>query len=621
MAITAVASERPAGDPLAQLRPDHPRLLFTNEQLAASIAAAKSDPLRDELHRYLVRLAESQWQQKPIAHVLIGPRLLDQSRQAISQVLTNAMAYRLTGDTRFAHFARDVMLRAAAFPDWNPSHFLDTAEMACALALGYDWLFDQLTVDERRAIKAALLEKALRYAPDAYGSGRRPPFLHFVTAHHNWNQVCNGGLLLAALALADEEPDLARLVIGGVRKSLPLAMAPYQPDGAYPEGPVYWGYGTRYNVYLLAALESALGTDFGLGRAPGFDRTALYRVYMASATGQSFNYADGRSRLGADDALTWLAERYHHSYAKAANRTWLKELLQQPPNDETERFVALHAVWFPERTSKADIAEPPLDAHFRGASELAVFRSAWNDPRALWVGFKAGSNSVNHAHLDLGTFTLDADGVRWAVDLGRDDYNLPGYWDRATVKGQRWQYYRLNNHGHNTITPGMQLQEPTEVARILRFASTPERAFAVADLTAAYPGAATRIQRGLAMLDRQRVLVQDDVRGLSAGMPLTWRMLTATQVAIESPRRAMLRQAGRTLRVEILAPTSATLTARDAKPATALENQNKGITVIEAALPAADTPRDVQIAILLTPVGEKWSIAEAPEITALESWK
>ena len=618
---TITLAAEPGGDPIASLRGGHPRLVFTNEQLAANLEAAKSDPLRAELHRYLVRLAESQWKQKPIAHIVVGPRLLDQSRHAISQVLTNAMAFRLTGDTRFANFARDVMLRAAAFPDWNPSHFLDTAEMACALALGYDWLFDQLSSEERRTIKTALLEKALRYAPEAYGSAHRPQFLHFVTDHHNWNQVCNGGLLLAALALADEEPELARLVIGGVRKSLPLAMAPYEPDGAYPEGPVYWGYGTRYNVYLLAALESALGTDFGLGSSPAFDRTALYRVHMASATGQSFNYADGRSRLGADDALTWLAQRYRHPYAMAANRRWLGELLRQPPDDETERFVALHAVWFPEHQSDAAITRPELDAHFRGPSELAVFRSAWDDPRALWVGFKAGSNSVNHAHLDLGTFTLDADGIRWAVDLGRDDYNLPGYWERATVKSQRWQYYRLNNHGHNTVTPGTLLQEPAAVAPILHFASTPARAFAVADLTTAYPGAATRFLRGLAMLNRKRVLVQDEVTGLAPGVPLTWRMLTATNVTLDSPRRATLTQAGRTLKLEILQPSSAAFVARHAKPPTVVENQNKGITVIEAMLPAAETRRDVRIAILLTPIGEPWGTSEAPEIVALEKWE
>ena len=618
VSTVALAGE-PSQDPLAHLRAGHPRLLFTNEQLSENLAAAKSDPLRAELHRYLIRLAEAQWQQKPIEHVLIGPRLLDQSRQAISQVLTNAMAFRLTGDTRFASFAKSVMLRAAAFPDWNPSHFLDTAEMACALGLGYDWLFDQLSGEERKIIKTALLDKALRFAPDAYGSARRPAFLHFVTAHHNWNQVCNGGLLLAALALADEEPDLARLVLAGVRKSLPLAMGPYAPDGAYPEGPVYWGYGTRYNVYLLAALESALGTDFGLGRSPGFDRTALYRIHMASATGQSFNYADGRSRLSADDALTWLGQRYQQPYAIAANRGWLEKLLRDRPDDETERFVALHAVWFPEAQNVTE--RPPLDARFRGPSELAVFRSAWDDPRALWVGFKGGSNSVNHAHLDLGTFTLDADGVRWAVDLGRDDYNLPGYWERATVNARRWQYYRLNNHGHNTLTPGTQLQEPGAVAPLIRFSSTASHAFAIADLTTAYPGAATRLHRGLAMMDRKRVVVQDDVTGLAPDVPLTWRMHTATDVTLDSPQRATLRQAGKTLRLEILAPASARFESHHAAPPTAVENQNKGISVIEVRVPATDAPRDVRIAVLISPVGEAWGAAAAPMIVPLETWK
>ena len=71
----------------------------------------------------------------------------------------------------------------------------------------------------------------------------------------------------------------------------------------------------------------------------------------------------------------------------AANRGWLAKLLRDPPDDETERFVALHAVWFPEPPAGA-VTPPPRDAHF--------------------------SNRVNHAHLDLGTFTLDADGVRWA---------------------------------------------------------------------------------------------------------------------------------------------------------------------------------------------------------------
>jgi hypothetical protein len=622
--IAAAPATAFATDPLATLRPAHPRLLLTDAQLAANLDAARTDPLRAALHDHLVRVAEGHFTDRPIQHTIIGGRLLDESRKAIAHVVTGAMAFRLTREERFATFAKEQMLRAAAFPDWNPAHFLDVAEMACALALGYDWLHAQLTPDERATIKRALLDKALAFARPAYARAdpNRESF-PFVRGnlHNNWNQVCNGGFLLAALALADEAPPIARDVIAGVRETLPFAMAAYAPDGAYPEGPVYWGYGTRYNVYLIAALESALGTDFGLARTPAFDRTALYRLHMCSPTGQSFNYADGKSRLGADDGLTWLAQRYRHPHVLAANRGWLEQLLREPPNEETHRFVALHAVWFPEAAPAPPESRPALDVHFRGPSQLAVFRSAWDDPRALWVGFKAGSNTVNHAHLDLGTFTLDADGVRWAVDLGRDDYDLPGYWDRETVTSRRWQYYRLNNHGHNTLTPGRQLQEPTATAPILHFASTPAHAFAVADLTSAYPGAATRLHRGLAMLDRARVLVQDDVTGFAPGVALTWRMLTASNVNVGSPRVATLTQDGRILRVELLAPTSARFVTRHAVPPTAKENQNEDITVLEAEIPAAHTRRDMRIAVLLSPVGEKWPQRAVPEIVPLESWK
>ena len=422
----------------------------------------------------------------------------------------------------------------------------------------------------------------------------------FVTAKHNWNQVCNGGLLAAALALADEEPALARLVVNGALKSLPLAMDAYQPDGAYPEGPGYWGYGTGYNVIALAELESALGSNFGLGRAPAFDLTALYRLHVQSPAGQSFNYADGGAGIGAQAEYTWLATRYGRTTALAHSRELLVEALaKRIRNPESDRFFALHAVWFPV-DQPAGLSSEPLDARFRGHAELAIFRSAWHDPRALFVGFKAGRNDVNHAHLDLGSFVLDADGVRWVQDLGPDDYNLPAYFGN-----KRWTYYRLNNRSHNTLTTADALQDPKAVAPIVAFGSTPARAFAVANLTSAYPGAAKKILRGVALLDRARVLVQDDVTGLKPGTPLAWRLLTGAKVALSADARtATLTQSGRTLRAEILSPVGAKFSAAPAKPPTAAERQNEGVT----ALVAGFTPdsADTRLAVLLTPVGDKW---------------
>ena len=436
-ACTAGAASEP--DPLATLRPGHPRLLFNDAQLAAALAAARTDPLRAAVHARTVALATTQLTAKPVERILIGPRLLDKSRTAIARVLTCAMAYRLTGDTRFAARAKLEMLTVAAFADWNPSHFLDVAEMSTAVALGYDWLYAYLTPAERTTLRTALIEKSLAFAPAAYAPGKpADKRLFFATAHHNWNQVCNGGLLAAALALADEEPALARTVIAGVRRSLPLAMAAYAPDGAYPEGPGYWEYGTSYNVIALSLLTETLGTDFGLADASALSRTALYRLAVQTPTGQSFNYADGGAGFETSPTYTWLAARYGPAQALAHARTMLAALI--PKKKIGDRFAALHAVWFPAAAPAASPTPEPLDLRFRGPAQLAFFRSAWDDPRALFVGLKAGGNSVNHAHLDLGSFVLEADGVRWAVDLGPDDYNLPAYFGAkrwtSTVSGK-----------------------------------------------------------------------------------------------------------------------------------------------------------------------------------------
>jgi hypothetical protein len=626
-----VAAAGDPADPIAHLRSGHPRLLLTDGELASAVEAAKSAPLRSALHARIVAAAAEDLSARPLVHRLIGPRLLDQSRAAVRQIVTCAMAYRLTGDARFAERARRDLLTVAAFPDWNPSHFLDVAEMSFAVAMGYDWLYPWLSGGDRAVIREALLAKALVFAPAAYSpAGQVDKRLFFVAARMNWNQVCNGGLLAAALSVADEKPALARLVVEGVRKSLPLAMDAYQPDGAYPEGPGYWAYGTSYNVIILALLEGALGTDLGLGSAPAFDRTAFYRTAVEGPTGLAFNYADGDDRIEDTAAYTWLARRYSDEAAMEHSRDLLRIEIDRRGHNY---LLALHAVWFPAGTpgpgglpaasahegvdSVAAIGRIPLCLHFRGAADIALFRSAWNDPHALFLGFKAGDNSTNHAHLDLGSFVLESDGVRWAKDLGPDDYDLPGYFGR-----ERWSYFRLNNRSHNTVTPGDALQDPKAKAPIIAFSGSGAHAFAVADLTAAYPRAARRILRGVAMLGRARVLVQDEFSDLQPGTPVRWVMVTGASISLSPDgRTALLSHAGHQLRAEVLAPAGGRFAIWPATPPTPAEMQNAHDSMLALEIPPRDAPAELRLAVAFTPVGERWPQAPAPEIADIPSWK
>ncbi len=601
-----------------KIRPGHPRLLLTDEGLAALVAAAKTDSLRASLHARIVSTAEEALTSPPVRYLGPGEDLLEQARTAVQHIVTCAMAYRLTHDGRFADLARRDMLAAAAFPDWNPAHFLDVAEMSFAVAIGYDWLYDQLTPAERTSIGQALRKKALAFAAPAYApSGAPDPQLWWATAPTNWNQVCNAGLLAAALALADEEPALAQSVIAGVRTSLPRALAAYQPDGGFPEGPGYWAYGTTYTVIALTALEVAAGTDFGLSTAPGFDRTARYRLAVQGPTGQVFNYADSAVTVQTTPAYAWLATRFRDEAALAHSRSLLVTALKG--RKITNRFFALHALWFPAEVAAA-AARPPLDFRFRGAAELALFRSSWDDPRALFVGFKAGvtPEDVHHAHLDLGSFVLESDGQRWAVDLGPDTYSLPGYFDST---GPRWAYLRVNNRAHNTVTPDDALQRHDALAPLTAFQSTPQRAFAVADLTAIYPGVHS-LRRGVALLDRARVLVQDEFQPAASATPLCWRMLTGAQATLAADARSVtLMQNDRTLRLELLAPATGRFQLKPVTPASAKEDPNQGVAALTVEVTPTSATTLTRIAVLLTPVGEPWPRLSAPAITPLDDWR
>jgi hypothetical protein len=77
-----------------------------------------------------------------------GKRLLAESRLAIRNVMFTAWAWRCGGGEKFRTRAIAELDAACALKDWNPPHFLDTAEMATAVATGYDWLYPTLDASQ-----------------------------------------------------------------------------------------------------------------------------------------------------------------------------------------------------------------------------------------------------------------------------------------------------------------------------------------------------------------------------------------------------------------------------------------------------------------------------------------
>lgn len=584
---------------LRTLRPAHPRLLALDSDWQRLRLVVKNEAQAYRWYAQLYKEAEKLFGEAPVEYKLVGPRLLAQSRRALERVYTLGFLYKLDGDGRFAERARLELLAAAEFKDWNPSHFLDTAEMTHAVGIGYDWLYNYLSKEDRAVLRRAIVEKGLKPSfVDKPADGGRA-YNWWLKATHNWNQVCNGGLTVGALAIADEEPELAARVVSRALESIKLPMASYAPDGGWDEGPGYWHYATSYNVYFLAALDTALGADFAplqsLLRMPGFSVTGDFRMHSIGPLGRPFNYADASDRVEAAPELLWLTRKFGRD-----TWAWHERQRTTPPH-------ALDLVWFDPRSAGPVADKTPLDVFFRGVN-VAFLRGAWEDPQALYVGFKGGDNRANHSHLDLGTFVFDALGQRWAVDLGGDDYDLPGYFGP-----QRWTYYRLRTEGQNTLVINGQNQVTSAKAPIIAFDSKPARAFAVADLSAAYP-MTRRVWRGVAMIDRARVLVEDEIEATPPA-EIVWGMHTPAAITLEGTS-ATLRINTVAVRVHLLAPAGARFETAPAKPPTAAENQNQGISKLLVRLPAQ--AQETRIAVLFDTTDGKKSL---PKIEPLAKWR
>ena len=521
--IAACASSLTQGE-TARVLPAHPRLLVTRGEWASLPERQRRDP---DLARFVAAIlawARSDLSKPPLERQLKGRRLLDVSREFLRRSLFWAFAWRITGERVYLERAQREMLAVAAFSDWNPAHFLDVAEMTAGLAIGYDWLYADLSPDVRATLRRALVDKGIAQARHGHKTFK---------STHNWGQVCIGGMVLGAFAIAEDEPELTADLLAAARRDAPIALAAYRPDGVYPEGPSYWVYGTSYEVLLIATLRSALGTDWGLTAAPGLLASAEFYAQSIGPSGKYFNYADGGETVALPVSLVYLARERRQPTLLAAQR----ELIRRNTG-LTERFAPLSVLWWPEAAEGRVTA---LHYAGRGLQPLAIWRTAWNDPQALWFAIKGGGANCNHGHMDAGSFVLDWGGVRWARDLGPQDYDSLeqrgiDLWNMKPGS-PRWQVFRLGSAAHNTLTLDGQLHSATGMAALEMLDEQRARI----DLSPVLGVPALRTARFAA----DGVSLDDQVEA-APGRMVRWAMCTEAEVRIEGTR-AYLSLAGKQL--------------------------------------------------------------------------
>ncbi len=531
----------------------------------ASLAARRAaDPDLERFVALLLDRARKDLDRPLLERKLDGRRLLGVSREFIRRVLQWAFAFRATGDAAFLDRARREMLAVSAFADWNPSHYLDVAEMTAGMAIGYDWLYDALPADARATIRRAIVDNGIGQARNGHPTFRMT---------NNWNQVCIGGMVLGALAVRNDEPDLARDLLAAARAAILVGLRAYAPDGVYPEGPSYWSYGTTYSVLLVAALRNAAMPDWGVLAAPGFARSAEFYAHAIGPSGKQFNFADGSEGQELPSPIVYLARELNQPTLLVPKREMIRK-----NQGVSERFAPLSILWWPPA---ANAVSPPLSFSGQGPQPVAIWRSSWEDPNALYFAVKGGGAAHNHGHMDAGSFVLDMDGLRWAKDLGMQDYlSLESrgidLWNMKP-ESPRWKVFRIGSDSHNTLTIGDQPHSAVAMAS-LRMLGENEASIDLARVLGVRQ--ATRRARFF----NDAVELEDAIEGAVPGRTIRWAMCTEADIRIDG-KTAILAQKGKSLRVRF-AGDAVRLEIRDiAAPRSDIDHPNPNTRQLVAAAP------------------------------------
>lgn len=434
---------------------EHPRLFLS----AADFAQLKSDIVSNadlrKIHDIIIDRCEKEFVGgKDLTYQLTGKRLLTVSRNALERISHLSYGYRMTGKYAYLGQIEKDIKAVCAFSDWNPSHYLDVGEMALAVAIGLDWMYDDLQPQTRQIARNALERMAFETATNAQTNG-------FLNSETNWNQICNGGLLLAALSMY--EKDKARsveIIEQSFNSNKTKGMTIYGNHGNYPEGYMYWGYGTTYQVMIIAALEKIFGTDGGLTSVTeGFLQTAEYMLFMSGTTGKCFNYSDAKEAESPKLPMWWFANKLNDPSLLFNEKRILQEGAYAPTSKfEERRLLPVIMGLMNKAQIEEPIAAPSKNIWWgEGTTPVVLMRTDWSfSDTDKYFGIKGGRANTSHGHMDGGTFVYDAYGERWAMDLGMQTYSPleeagVDLWNMEQ-NSTRWSIFRLNNHSHSVIT-------------------------------------------------------------------------------------------------------------------------------------------------------------------------
>lgn len=525
----------------------HPRILGTKEEFSALRREIEENSIKQAWFERIKEKADAYLSEPVLEYQITNGRLLDVANEALERMSILGFTYLITEDVLYGNRLTEELEAVCGYPDWNPSHFLDTGTMAQAVALGFDWGYDCMSESQREYIAAKAFSYALECANDQYYGNKKYGF-NWHKTDTNWGIAVNSGIFNLALAVAqysNEAFEIASEALKGMEHTIYYIA----PDGAWHEGASYWRYSSKYLALCLAGYESATGNIHEAVFYKGMKGYANFGTYLLGPDYQANNFADS-----SGGAINSYAQAY---FAKAMNDEGMMRL--RCDFLEAAGGGSLFDIIWCDTSAQTDKVLP-LDAYYR-ETEFISMRERWNtdssDSSALWLSAHGGKNSSSHSHVDAGSFVFNLNSKRWAIDLGSEDYSYASDNPALDTALGQFYYYRRKGEGHNIVVINPEADKlEMDVNAFAQFSQPTEGeygSYTTVNLSDCYSTDATSYIRGFLLGDNRRSLtVRDEITLKNDNSELYWFMHTDAKITIKNSRLAYISKSGQYVKVELL---------------------------------------------------------------------
>lgn len=480
--------ERPSGEKLLSDAKktvgsfdSHPRIMINQTDVERMRSLLKTDEKFQVLYEKLIKYVEDEMEKPIVCYEYNDPLRMNVDGYT-DRVTAISMAWLLSGDERYFERGYKEIEAIAKFPDYNLATIHDIAEWNETLAIGYDWLYSGMNAEQREFISERILNHSLKPLSEGlYGriKGRQDSsdwgnFKWFT----NMSTVSEAGVVAAAAAVLETDSEYCADVISKALMGFEYPLSQFSPGGGWIEGPNYWNYNCESASYVMLTLKKTFGSYYGLENMRGFSETGKYALSMMGPRGVNpvgdtagNEYFQGRAmsligNIFADNEL--LSARYEVITNKGGGISPF-DLLSYTGEESEE-------------------SQKEYGKYIEGMESYTIREDMSLESEGMYFSTHFGGTTHYHSQNDCGTFIFDLGGVRWAHDLGMDDYNL-----QNQLKYKQWQLYRYRAEGHNLMLinpPGDKFElEENKFVPITKYGANENGGYVYADVSGIYEDA------------------------------------------------------------------------------------------------------------------------------------